>query len=60
MDTRILTGTVMDRRFTGIMVIEFITRGPTIGITATGVKPQRKVEPAGGNARRFIFSVKPN
>lgn len=57
MDTRILiTGTAMGRRSTGIAVTEFITRGHTIGIIATGVNETSEIlEPAGGNARRFYF-----
>jgi hypothetical protein len=49
MDIRIpITGTAMDRRSTGIAVTEFITRGHTIGIIATGVNETSEIFGTGG------------
>lgn len=56
MDTRILiTGTAMGRRFTGITVTEFITRGRTIGIIATGVKRDVRDFETGGWKRPPVY-----
>ena len=53
------TDTTVDRHFIGTVVIAFIIRGATIGITGIGNKPSRELNflwPVGYDSRRLLFS----